>query len=77
MMKTMGNSLNIQLTAELRRYVDERASDHDVYATPSEFVRDLIRKDRAQRMVGGIVQGLREIQQGKSIKKTAMDTFNE
>lgn len=73
----MGKSLNIQLTAELRRYVDERASDNDVYATPSEFVRDLIRKDRAQRVVGGVVQGLREIRSGNSIKKTAMDIFNE
>ena len=71
----MSNSLNIQLTTELRKYVDERAID--VYGTPSEFVRDLIRKDRAQRVVGGIVQGLREIRQGKSVKKTAMDVFNE
>jgi antitoxin ParD1/3/4 len=76
-MHTMSNSLNIQLTTELRRYVDERASDHDVYATPSEFVRDLIRKDRAQRIAGGVIQGLREIGQGKSVKKTAMDIFNE
>ena len=73
----MSNSLNIQLTSELRRYVDERASDNDVYATPSEFIRDLIRKDRAQRVVGGIVQGLQEIRHGKSVKKTAMDIFNE
>lgn len=73
----MSNSLNIQLTAELRRYVDERASDDDVYATPSEFIRDLIRKDRAQRVTSSIVQGLQEIRQGKSIKKTAMDIFNE
>ena len=73
----MSNSLNIQLTTELRRYVDERASDNDVYATPGEFVLDLIRKDRAQRVVGEIVQGLREIRQGKSVKKTAMDVFNE
>ena len=72
----MSNSLNIQLTTELRRYVDERASDNDVYATPGEFVLDLIRKDRAQRVVGEIVQGLREIRQGKSVKKTAMDVFN-
>ena len=56
----MSNSLNIQLTTELRRYVDERASDNGVYATPGE-----------------IVQGLREIRQGKSVKKTAMDVFNE
>ncbi|MEK6746410.1 MAG: hypothetical protein AABY33_05210 [Pseudomonadota bacterium] len=73
----MSNSLNIQLTTELRRYVDERASDNDVYATPSEFVRDLIRKDRAQRTTSSIVHGLQEIRQGKSVKKTAMDVFNE
>jgi antitoxin ParD1/3/4 len=73
----MSSSLNIQLTTELRRYVDERASDNDVYATPSEFVRDLIRKDRAQRVTEGIVQGLREISDGKSIKITAIDIFNE
>ncbi|MBM3602584.1 MAG: hypothetical protein FJX22_02220 [Alphaproteobacteria bacterium] len=73
----MSNSLNIQLTAELRRYIDERASDDDVYATPSEYVRDLIRRDRAQRMTDGIVQGLREIGQGQSHKITPMDIFNE
>ncbi len=73
----MSNSLNIQLTTELRRYVDERASDNDVYATPSEFIRDLIRKDRAQRIVGGIVQGLQEIKNGEAVKKSVMDIFNE
>ncbi len=73
----MSNSLNIQLTDRLRRYVDERASDGDLYATPSEFIRDLIRKDLAQHVVSDIVQGLHEVQQGKSVKKTAMDIFNE
>jgi hypothetical protein len=37
--------LNAQLTDLLRKYVDERASDKDVYATPSEYLRDLIRQD--------------------------------
>jgi len=45
----MSSTLNIQLTKELRRFVDERASDHDVYATPSEYIRDLIRHDMAAR----------------------------
>lgn len=45
----MATSLNIQLTNELRRFVDERASDNDVYATPSEYVRDLIRRDMENR----------------------------
>ena len=71
------NSLNIQLTSELRRYVDARASDNDVYATPSEFIRDLIRKDRAQHVVGDIALGLREAVQGQSLRITAMDIFNE
>lgn len=41
----MGSSLNIQLTDVLRQYVDMRASDNDIYSTPSEYIRDLIRKD--------------------------------
>jgi antitoxin ParD1/3/4 len=73
----MSSSLNIQLTTELRRYVDMRASDDDIYATPSEYIRDLIRKDRAQSIVGSVTQGLREIQSGQSIQITAMDIFNE
>ena len=39
----MAQSLNLSLTDELRRYVDARSGDGDVYATPSEFIRDLIR----------------------------------
>jgi len=45
----MSSSLNIQLTDELRRYVDQRASDDDVYSTPSEYIRDLIRRDMENR----------------------------
>ncbi|HET9396803.1 MAG TPA: hypothetical protein VFO36_12160 [Nitrospiraceae bacterium] len=42
---------NVQLTDALRKYVDERASDKDVYATPSEYIRDLIRQDMQDRAV--------------------------
>jgi len=31
----MSSSLNVSLTDELRRFVDMRASDSDVYSTPS------------------------------------------
>jgi len=34
-------------------------------------------KNLAQRVLGDILQGLHEVQQGKSVKKTAMDIFNE
>jgi Arc/MetJ-type ribon-helix-helix transcriptional regulator len=45
----MASTINIQLTDHLRKYVDSRTSDWDVYSTPSEYLRDLIRKDMEQR----------------------------
>jgi len=41
----MSSSLKVSLTDELRSYVNTRASDADVYTTPSEYIRDLIRQD--------------------------------
>jgi antitoxin ParD1/3/4 len=48
---SLASTLNVQLTDALRKYVDERASDNDVYATPSEYIRDLIRQDMQDRSV--------------------------
>jgi predicted nucleotidyltransferase len=42
-------SLNLNLTAALRRHVDEVTGENGLYATPSEYVRDLIRKDMEAR----------------------------
>jgi len=41
----VSSSLNVQLTDALRKYLDERASDKDVYETPSEYIRDLKDED--------------------------------
>ncbi len=43
----MASSLNLSLTDELRMYVDSRAGNNGLYSTPSEYLRDLIRKDKA------------------------------
>lgn len=62
----MSSSLNIQLTKELRRFVDARASDDDVYATPSEYIRDLIRKDmEEQGLVHHVMEGLDDVKNGR------------
>ena len=62
----MSSSLNVQLTDELRRYVDERASDKDVYATPSEYIRDLIRRDMQDRAVAlNVLEGLDDLKHGR------------
>jgi len=74
----MSSSLNIQLTTELRRFVDERASDNDVYATPSEYVRDLIRHDMEKRQAqASILRGLDDIKNNRFATETVDDIINE
>lgn len=74
----MPASLNVTLTGELRQYVDSRASDNDVYSTPSEYIRDLIRRDMADwQIVSGVVQGLQEVARGEFVPESIMDILNE
>ena len=40
----MASSLNLSLTDELRAFIDEHSGDGTLYATPSEFVRDVLRQ---------------------------------
>ncbi len=44
----MANSLNLSLTDELRAFIDQNCGDGTLYATPSEFVRDIIRRHKLQ-----------------------------
>lgn len=70
----VSSSLNVQLTDALRKYVDERASDKDVYATPSEYIRDLIRQDMQDRAVAlNILEGLGDLRQGRFSGKSILD----
>ncbi len=74
----MSSTLNLQLTTELRRYIDMRSSDDDVYSTPSEYIRDLVRRDMEDWLVvSGIVQGLKEVSSGKFAKETILDILDE
>jgi len=74
----MSSSLNVQLTGALRKYVDERASDDDVYATPSEFIRDLIRQDMQDRAVAmQILEGLADLKHGRFSTMSILDFKDE
>jgi antitoxin ParD1/3/4 len=74
----MSSSLNVSLTNELRRYVDSRASDSDVFSTPSEYIRDLIRRDmRDWAVVASIAKGLREAREGQFAEESILDILNE
>lgn len=74
----MAKSLNLSLTDELRRYVDSRASESDVYSTPSEFIRDLIRRDMQDwALVQDVATGLREASAGAFVQEDILDILHE
>ena len=74
----MSSSINLSLTNELRRYVDERASDNDLYSTPSEYIRDLIRQDmQNQAIARHVLGGLEDIKQGRFSNLSINDFANE
>ena len=74
----MSSSLNVSLTDELRKYVDKRASDTDLYATPSEYIRDLIRQDmETRRVVTHVMSGLNDLKNGNFSGQSILDIGNE
>ena len=70
----MSSTLNVQLTDALRKYVDERASDKDVYATPSEYIRDLMLRDMQDRAIAlNIVEGLDDLRHGRFSRESILE----
>jgi antitoxin ParD1/3/4 len=67
----MGNTLNLSLTDELRKFVDENCGDGTLYATPSEFVRDLLRRRKLQLEAAqardAIIEGYRDAIGGRTV----------
>ncbi len=53
----MASSMNLSLTDELRDFVDNRTGDASPYATPSGYLRDLIRQDMESQSVVTHVMG--------------------
>ena len=74
----MTSSLNLSLTNELRKFVDSRTGDSGVYATPSEYIRDLIRHDMEAGMtLNHVLAGLDDIKQGRMSEKSILDIADE
>lgn len=74
----MASSLNLSLKDELRAYVEHRASHQSLYATPSEYLRDLIRKDMAnQAVVTHVLKGIDDIQENRLSDQSILDILNE
>jgi antitoxin ParD1/3/4 len=68
----MASTLNLSLTDELRAFVDENSGDGTLYATPSEFMRDVLREKKqrleAAKMRDSILDGFKDLIAGRSIE---------
>ena len=66
----MGSTLNLSLTDELRAFVDRNSGDGTLYATPSEFVRDLLRQKKEELEVAqireAILEGYEDVLKGRT-----------
>ena len=66
----MSSTLNLSLTDELRAFVDQNSGDGTLYATPSEFVRDLLRQKKeeleAARIRDAILEGYEDVLKGRT-----------
>ncbi len=68
----MSSTLNISLTDELRAFVDANSGEGTLYATPSEFVRDLLRQKKeeleAARIRNAILEGYDDAARGRTVE---------
>lgn len=68
----MSSTLNLSLTNELRAFVDQNSGDGTLFATPSEFVRDLLREKKqrieAAQIRDAIIEGYRDAAEGRAVE---------
>jgi len=66
----MSSSLNLSLTDELKTFITENSGDGTLYATPSEFVRDILREKKqrieASQLRDAILDGFKDAISGSS-----------
>ena len=67
----MSHSLNLSLTDELRKFIDRNCGDGTLYATPGEFVRDLLRQRKTEQEAAGardaILAGYQDAVAGRTV----------
>lgn len=66
----MSTTLNLSLTDELRAFIDRNSGDGTLYATPSEFVRDVLREKKqrleAAQIRDAILDGYQDAMHGRT-----------
>lgn len=74
----MASSMNVTLTDELKSFVDTRTGDQGLYATPSEYLRDLIRQDmKNQEVASHVLLGLADVAENRFSELSILDIAEE
>lgn len=74
----MANSLNVSLTNQLREFINSQTGETGLYSTPSEYLRDLVRKDMAaQASLTHVMAGLADIKEGRFSDKSILDFIDK
>jgi len=67
----MSTTLNLSLTDELRAFIDQNSGEGTLYATPSEFVRNVLREKKerleAAQIRDAILDGYQDAIQGRTV----------
>ena len=68
----MSSSINLSLTDELRAFIERNCGDGTLFATPSEFLRDVLREKKerleAAELRDGILEGYRDLIGGRVVE---------
>ena len=68
----MSSTINLSLTDELRAFIDKNCGDGGLYATPSEFLRDLLRERKARQEAAalrdGVLEGYRDLMENRTVE---------
>lgn len=68
----MENNLNLFLTEELREFIDANCGEGTLYATPGEFVLDLLRQamlqTEAAKVRDAIIEGYQDAIDGRVVE---------
>ena len=74
----MSSSLNVSLSDELQRFVEARTSDQGPYSTPSEYIRDLIRRDMEGTVaLTKVRRGLDDIKNNRFAEESVLDILED
>ena len=74
----MASNLNLSLTDELRAYIDSHTDDNSAYSTPSEYLRDLIRRDmETQDVATHVLAGIDDIKHDRFVEQSILDIGND